>query len=113
MYVPRAGEVGLGQSHLEPVRASECNEFLPPVPPAMPPSPAGLVPLEGIPMVAQAVLHRGILHVHALLELISGMLRSRLAITSAPFLEQVTNPHSRLCHPPIDAGHPYRPPLHS
>ena len=47
----------------------------------MPPSPAGLAPMEGIPipMVAQAVLRREVLHVRELLELILGMLRSRLA----------------------------------
>ena len=38
--------------------------------PAMSTSPAGLVPMEGIPMAAQAVLHREILHVHASLNLI-------------------------------------------
>ena len=49
-----------------------------PAPPAMPPSPAGLAQTEGISMVAQAVLHREILHVHALLDLTLGILCSRL-----------------------------------
>ena len=53
-----------------------------PAPPAMLPFPAGLAPTEGIPMVAQAVLHREILHVHASLELILGILRTRLALPS-------------------------------
>ena len=33
-------------------------------------SPAGLAPMEGIPMAAQAVLHRETLHAHASLNLI-------------------------------------------
>ena len=62
----------------------------------MPPSPAGLAPMKGIPMVAQAVLHREILHVHALLELILGMLRSRLAITSTPISKAPFSPNLTL-----------------
>ena len=38
----------------------------PPIP-TMLPFPAGLAPTEGIPTVAQAVLHEEILHVHATL----------------------------------------------
>ena len=38
--------------------------------PALSTSPAGLAPTEGIPMAAQAVLHREILHAHASLNLI-------------------------------------------
>ena len=49
--------------------------------------------MEGIPMVAQAVLHREIHHAHATLDLILTILRTRLAILSPPFLERVTCPH--------------------
>ena len=62
-------------------------------PPAMSPSPAGLAPMEGIPMRAQAILHREILHVHALLDLTTSLLRTRLAILSPSFLGCVTSPH--------------------
>ena len=61
--------------------------------PAMSPSPAGLAPMEGIPMVAQAVLHREILHVHAFLDLTLTLLRTCLAILSPPFMERITSPH--------------------
>ena len=57
------------------------------------PSPAGLAPMEGIPMRAQAILHREILHVHALLDLTTTLLRTRLAILSPTFLACVTSPH--------------------
>ena len=60
---------------------------------AMSPSPAGLAPMEGIPMMAQAILHREILHVHALLDLTLTLLRTRLAILPPPFVERVTSPH--------------------
>ena len=46
--------------------------------------------MEGIPVVAQAVLHRKIHHVHAFLDLILTILRARLAILSPPFMERVT-----------------------
>ena len=59
----------------------------------MSPSPAGLAPTEGIPMMAQAILHREILHVHALLDLTISLLRTRLAILSPSFLEHITSPH--------------------
>ena len=59
----------------------------------MNPSPAGLAPVEGIPMRAQAILHREILHVHALLTLTTSLLRTRLAILSPTFLDCVTSPH--------------------
>ena len=50
--------------------------------------------MEGIPMVAQAVLHREILHVHAFLDHTLTLLRTRLAIIlSLPFMERVTSPH--------------------
>ena len=49
--------------------------------------------MEGIPMMAQAILHREILHVHALLDLTLTLLRTRLAILSPPFVERVTSPH--------------------
>ena len=62
-------------------------------PPAMSPSPAGLAPMEGVPMRAQAILHREILHVHALLDLTTSLLRTRLAILSPLFLVGVTSPH--------------------
>ena len=44
-------------------------------------------------MVAQAVLHREILHVHAFLDHILTLLRTRLAILSPPFMERITSPH--------------------
>ena len=47
-------------------------------------------------MVAQAVLHREILHVHGSLELILRILPSRLAIASTPFLDRVTSPHRQM-----------------
>ena len=62
-------------------------------PPAMFPSPAGLAPVEGIPMRGQAILHREIFHVHALLDLTTSLLRTRLAILSPLFLVGVTSPH--------------------
>ena len=39
-------------------------------------SPAGLARMEGIPVVAQAVLHREILQVHAFLNLTLHVLRT-------------------------------------
>ena len=66
-------------------------------------SPAGLAPMEGISMVAQAVLHREILHVHASLDLILTILRTRLAILSPPFLERVTCPHLQVQLRGLDA----------
>ena len=80
------------QGSLEPVGAlvfQVMSAFLP----AMSPSPAGLAPMEGIPMRAQAILHREILHVHALLDLTTTLLRTRLAILSPTFLACVTSPH--------------------
>ena len=59
----------------------------------MNPSPAGLAPVEGIPMRAQAILHREILHVHGLLTLTTLLLRTRLAILSPTFLDCITSPH--------------------
>ena len=56
----------------------------PPIP-AMSPSPAGLARMEGIPTVAQPVLHREILHAHA-----ARLFGPHL---SPPFLERVTCPH--------------------
>ena len=55
--------------------------------------PAGLAPVEGIPMRAQAILHREILRVHALLTLTTLLLRTRLAILSPTFLDYITSPH--------------------
>ena len=60
--------------------------------PAMFPSPAGLAPTEGVPMVAQAVLHREILHVQAFLDHTLTLLRTHLAILSPPFMERITSP---------------------
>ena len=59
----------------------------------MNPSPAGLAPVEGIPMRAQAILHREILHVHGLLTLTISLLRTRFAIRSPSFLDYITSPH--------------------
>ena len=44
-------------------------------------------------MRAQAILHREILHAHALLDLTTSLLRARLAILSPTFLDCVTSPH--------------------
>ena len=44
-------------------------------------------------MRAQAILHREILHVHALLTLTTSLLRTRLAILSPTFLDYITSPH--------------------
>ena len=49
--------------------------------------------MEGIPMVAQAMLHREILHVHASLNLILHVLRSPFPILDPSFLTCVTCPH--------------------
>lgn len=58
----------------------------------MPPFPAGLAPAEGIPMVAQAVLHRELLHIHSSLALVQKILRQPVAILSPPFIDRVTCP---------------------
>ena len=70
----------------------------------MSPSPAGLAPTAGIPVVAQAALHREILHVHASLDLILTILRTRLAILSPPFLERVTCPRHQVQLRGLDAA---------
>ena len=57
--------------------------------------PCGLAPTEGIPMVAQAVLHRELLHVHASLAHIHTLLQQPLALRSPPLLDRVTHPHLR------------------
>ena len=62
----------------------------------MNPSPAGLAPVEGIPMRAQAILHREILHVHGLLTLTTLLLRTRFAILSPTFLDYITSPHLQM-----------------
>ena len=41
----------------------------------------------------QSILHREILHVHALLDLTTSLLRTRLSILSPTFLDYVTSPH--------------------
>ena len=61
--------------------------------PATNPSPAGLAPVDGVPMRAHAILHREILHVHGLLTLTISLLRTRFAIRSPSFLDYVTSPH--------------------
>ena len=82
----------LVQGSLEPVGAL-VFQAIRTFPSAMLPSPAGLAPVEGIPMRAQAILHREILRVHALLDLTTFLLRTRLAILSPSFLDCVTSPH--------------------
>ena len=52
-----------------------------------------LAPTEGTPTVAQAVLHREILHVHAFLDHTLTLLRTHLAILSPPFMDRITSPH--------------------
>ena len=59
------------------------------------PPPCGLTPTEGIPMVAQAVLRRELLHVHASLAHIHTLLQHHLALRSPPLLDRVTHPHLR------------------
>ena len=71
---------------------------------AMSPSPGGLAPMEGIPMMAQAILHREILHVHALLDLTLTLLRTRLAVLSSPFMERVTSPHLQVQFRGLDSA---------
>ena len=46
-------------------------------------------------MVAQAVLHRELLHVHASLAHINTILRQPLALRSPPLLDRVAHPHLR------------------
>ena len=57
--------------------------------------PCGLAPTEGIPMVAQAVLHRELLHVHVSLAHIHSLLHQPLAICSTPLLDRFNHPHLR------------------
>ena len=52
----------------------------------MSPSPAGLSPVEGILRIAQAILHRELLHVHGILEMTLALLRFRFAIGLLSFL---------------------------
>ena len=99
--MPTAGVGGLAErtqifaSSLRLNLVSQCDSAMNTSPPflAMSPSPAGLAPMEGIPMTAQAVLHREILHVHAFLDHAPTLLRTRLAIFSLPFMERITSPH--------------------
>ena len=57
--------------------------------------PCGLTPTEGIPMVAQGVLHRELLHVHASLAHIHTLLQQPLALRFPSLLDRVTHPHLR------------------
>ena len=57
--------------------------------------PCGLAPTPGIPLVAQAVQHRELLHVHASLAHIHTILPQPLALRSPPLLDRVTHPHLR------------------
>ena len=57
--------------------------------------PCGLAPTPGISLVAQAVLHRELLHVHASLAHIHTILHQPLALRSTPLLDRVTHPHLR------------------
>ena len=61
-------------------------------------------------MVAQAILHREILHAHASLDLVLGILRTHLAILSPKILERVTGPSTFSFTPEpelIGPSHPY------
>ena len=60
-----------------------------------PSPPCGLAPTPGISVVAQAVLHRELLHVHACLAHIHTILHQPLALRSTPLLDRVTHPHLR------------------
>ena len=86
--------VDIGTAHLDPIAMSH-----PPAPPTdlldMPQSPCGWAPTEGVSLVAQAVLHRELFHVHASLALVQTLLRQPLAIRSTPFLARVTCPQLR------------------
>ena len=64
------------------------------VPLAMSTSPAGLAPNKGIPMAAQAVLHREILHAHATLNLVLHVLCAPLAIAHPSFHGSCHTPSS-------------------
>ena len=67
-----------------------------PPPLAMFPSPAGLIPVDGITMRAQTILHREILHLHGLLILAISLLRTRFAILNPSFMDYITSPHIQL-----------------
>ena len=69
------------------------------------PPPCGLTPTEGIPLVAQAVLHRELLHVHASLAHIHTLLQQPLALRSPPLLDRVAHPHLRVNHTTIHYTH--------
>ena len=60
-----------------------------------PSPPCGLAPTPGISLVAQAVLDRELLHVHASLDHIHTILHQPLALRSTPLLDRVTHPHLR------------------
>ena len=83
-------------------------------PTPMPTFAAGLAPMEGIPMVAQAMLHREILHVHASLNLILHVLRSPFAILDTRHLSSSSSTTSGFGgqHPSDTAGHLHCSSLH-
>ena len=60
-----------------------------------PTPPCGLAPISGLPLVAQAALHRELLRVHASLGQIHAILRQPLSLRSTPLLDRVTHPHLR------------------
>ena len=110
--------VDIDAVHLDPIAMSR-----PPAPTAdplgMPQSSCGLAPTAGISLVAQAVLHRELFHVHASLALVQ---RQPLAIRSTPLLDRVTCPHLRAQLQGLEsrlytliglARYPLNPSLHS
>ena len=88
---------------------SVSNRFDPPLLPlamsATPSPPCGLAPTPGIPLVAQAVLHRELLCVHASLAHIDTILHQPLALRSTPLLDRVTHPHLRAQLEGLDNTH--------
>ena len=58
-----------------------------------PSPPAGLAPIEGIPIAAQAVLHRELFHTHSSLQLILTILRGPWDTLASPLADAITCPH--------------------
>ena len=60
-----------------------------------PTPPCGLALIPGLPPVAQAVLHRELLLVHAFLAQIHAILHRPLGLRTTPLMDRVTHPHLR------------------
>ena len=57
-----------------------------------PSPPAGLAPIEGLPIAAQAVLHRELCHIHSSLQLILTILRGPWDTLAPPLADTITCP---------------------